>query len=311
MALSGRKGTPTTSKPEQLNLEACQRRQQETRWEGTTKTGRHWEVHCGDAKEVLSETPEEAFGCVVTSPPYYSLRDYDVEGQIGLEETVSEYVSAIAAVMDEVKRTLAKDGLLFLNLGDTYYSGKGRSHGVDRKSSKRRFGLRPVDKSGGLGLGLRRKSAIGVPWRVAIGMTERSWVLRSAIIWHRKNALPEAVRDRPRRSYEYVFMFAKQRHYYFNREALKDVVVEEDVWTIPARPKITNGIDTAPFPDELVERCLQVGCPESAVVLDPFAGAGTTLRVALLSGRDAVGIDLSPLFCEHMVTEMRRLGRCS
>jgi len=301
------KAASSQEAPQGIQLDFKERERAEDCWEGTAKNGRSWKVHCGDAKRVLATMPEGIFNCVVTSPPYYSLRDYDVEGQIGLEETVAEYVDAIVSVMDEVKRVTADNGLLFLNLGDTYYSGKGKSHGVDKKSSKRRFGLRPVDKSGGLGLGLKRKSAIGVPWRVALNMSELGWVLRSSIIWHRDKALPEAVRDRPRRSYEYVFMFAKQRHYFFNREALKDVVVEEDVWTIPARPRLTNGIETAPYPDELVERCLQVGCRETAKVLDPFAGAGTTLRVALVSGRDAVGIDVSPLFCEHMATEMRKL----
>lgn len=282
-----------------------------TFWEGKTKKGKTWQLFCGDAKHVLANMPANTFNCVVTSPPYYSLRDYDIEGQIGLEQTVTEYVAALSSVMDEIWRVMTSDGLLFLNLGDTYYSGKGKSHGVDKKSSKRRFGLRPVDKSGGLGLGLQRKSAIGVPWRVALEMTSRNWVLRSSVIWHRKNALPEAVQDRPRRSYEYVFMFAKERRYFFNRAALKDVVVEEDVWTIPARPKFTNGIDTAPYPDELVERCLQIGCPEDGNVLDPFVGGGTTLRVALMTGRNAAGIDLNPIFCEHAAREMKRVAQCT
>ncbi len=276
-------------------------------WRGKAQNGNQWEVYCGDAKEVLCTLPDERVNCVVTSPPYYSLRDYEVAGQIGLEDYVSEYVDAIAAVMDEVQRILTNDGVLFLNLGDTYYSGKGKSHGIDKKSSKRRFGLRPVDKSGGLGVGIQRKSAIGVPWRVALEMTERNWVLRSSIIWHRDKALPEAVLDRPRRSYEYVFMFTKQRHYYFNRDALRNVAFEEDVWTIPARPKANNGIETAPYPDELVERCLEIGCPPHASVLDPFAGSGTTLRVAVSSGRDALGVDLNPAFCEYIVNEMRKL----
>jgi DNA modification methylase len=277
-------------------------------WSGTTFLGRKWEVHEGDAKSVLASLPDKAFNCVVTSPPYYWLRDYGVAGQIGQEDTVLQYVRAMTDIMDEVYRVLADDGLVFLNLGDTYYSGKGRSHGTDPKSNKRRFGLRAVDKSGGIGIGIRPKSVIGVPWRVALEMSgRRKWVLRSSIIWHRKHSLPEAVRDRPRRSYEYVFMFAKQRNYYFNRDAIRDVLLEQDVWTIPARPKTTNGIDTAPFPDELVERCLDLGCPASGAVLDPFAGSGTTLRVALKSGRQAVGIDLSPTFCNYMVEQLKNL----
>ncbi|MDR0753086.1 MAG: site-specific DNA-methyltransferase, partial [Holosporaceae bacterium] len=208
---------------------------------------------------------------------------------------------------NESFRILRKDGLLFLNLGDTYYSGKGKSHGTDPKSSKRRFGLRPVDKSGGLEIGLQRKSIIGVPWRVAIEMMKRKWVLRTPIIWHRESALPESVQDRPRRSYEYVFMFAKDRKYYFNRQPLVAKKFDEDVWTILARPKINGGIDTAPYPDELVERCLEIGCPADGVVFDPFVGSGTTMRVALRSGRNAIGIDISRVFCDYILNEMRVL----
>lgn len=278
-----------------------------TAWTGRTLLGSKWQVLLGDARTVLSGLPHKQFNCVVTSPPYYNLRDYGVEGQIGLEETVGQYVKSLADVMDEVHRVLAEDGLLFLDLGDTYYSGKGKSQGVDPKSNKRRFGLRPVDKSGGMGIGIRPKSVIGVPWRVALEMVQRNWVLRSSIIWHRKHSLPEAVRDRPRRSYEYVFMFAKNKKYYFNRSAISKVVVEEDVWTIAARPKPTNGLDTASYPDELVQRCLEIGCPSGGKVLDPFAGAGTTVRVAVSSGRDATGIDLNPSFCKFMVEQLERL----
>ncbi len=273
-------------------------------WSGRTPAGLDWSVFRGDAKLVLKRLHKESIDCVVTSPPYYCLRDYGVPGQIGLEETVPQYVNSICSVMDQVRTVLKPKGVLFLNLGDTYYSGKGESQGVDRKSTKRRFGLRPVDKSGGVGIGIRPKSVIGVPWRVAIQMARRRWVLRSAIIWHRKHSLPEAVKDRPRRSYEYVFMFVKNRNYYFNRQALLDVVVEEDVWTISARPR-TNGLDTAPFPDELVQRCLDLGCPPGGYVLDPFAGGATTLRVAIESGRHAMGIDLNPDFCQYAVAQMR------
>lgn len=256
---------------------------------------------------VLRGLPSGHYNCVVTSPPYYWLRDYGVRGQIGHEESVSGYVNALASVMDEVYRVLRKDGVLFLNIGDTYYSGKGKSHGVDPKSAKRRFGLRAVDRSGGLGIGIRPKSIIGIPWRVAVEMCQRKWVLRSAIIWHRKHALTESVKDRPRRSYENIFMFSKDRNYFFNRAALRDVLVEEDVWSISARSKATNGIDTAPYPDELVERCLALGCPKQGLVLDPFAGGGTTLRVALATGRSATGIDLNPEFCEYMRDSLRTL----
>ena len=276
-------------------------------WRGITPDGSEWTLHQGDSLACLKLIDAKTVNCAVTSPPYYWLRDYGVEGQLGQEHTVSEYVKAIANAMDEVHRVLKDDGLLFLNLGDTYYSGKGKSHGTDPKSKKRRFGLRAVDKSGGLDIGIRPKSVIGIPWRVALEMSRRKWVLRSSIIWHRKHALREAVRDRPRRSYEYIYMFAKQRSYYFNREALQDVMVEEDVWTINARPRIIPGVDTAPFPDELVQRCLSIGCPEGGVVLDPFVGSGTTMRVALSSGRSAIGIELNPNFCSHIVDHLTNL----
>lgn len=271
-----------------------------THWQVRTALEKMWNVYAGDAQAVLETLPRNAYHCVVTSPPYYWQRDYGVDGQIGQEETVEEYVDALLSVMDEIQCVLRPDGLLFLNLGDTYYSGKGEPQGPDRKNSKRRLGLRAVDKSGGLGIGLQRKSSIGVPWRVAIAMSERNWVLRSPIIWHRENSLPESVQDRPRRSHEYIFMFAKSRKYYFNRQSLVDIG-EEDVWHISARPEQSNGLRTAPYPDEIVKRCLDIGCPPDGNVLDPFAGSGTTVRVAIGSGRHGTGIDLNPEFCQYMV----------
>ncbi len=278
-----------------------------TQWHGRSSQGGRWSIYQGSSAEVLSELEEASVHCAVTSPPYYWLRDYGVAGQIGLEDTVQGYVDSVADVMDEVKKVLRPDGLLFLNLGDTYYSGKGKSHGTDRKSNKRRFGLRAVDKSGGLGIGLQRKSIIGIPWRVAIEMSVRGWVLRSSIIWHRENCLPEAVSDRPSRSYEYVFMFAKDRRYYFNKQPLIEKKIEEDMWTIPARPRTGNGLDTAPYPEELVRRCLQIGCPPRGVVLDPFLGSGTTMRVALSLGHSAIGIDLKREFALYAVGQVIHL----
>jgi DNA modification methylase len=276
-------------------------------WHGSVFTNQRWSVYQGDAASILARLPNESINCAVTSPPYFWLRDYGVDGQIGLEETVEEYVESICSVMDQVMRVLRSDGLLFLNLGDTYYSGKGKSHGTDKKSNKRRFGLRAVDKSGGLGIGIQRKSILGIPWRVALKMSTLGWVLRSPIIWHREHCLPESVTDRPSRSYEHLFMFAKNRRYYFNKQPLIEQKVEEDMWTIRARPKITNGLDTAPYPDELVQRCLQIGCPSGGIVLDPFLGSGTTARVALAMGYSAVGIDLKREFCLYSVDQIRGL----
>lgn len=271
-------------------------------WNGIAY-GKKWTLLCGNAVDALQCLGKETVHCIITSPPYYSLRDYGVEGQLGLEDNVQMYVNSLCDVMDELYRVLRKDGLLFLNLGDTYYSGKGASHGSDLKSRKRRFGIRPVDKSGGLGVNIERKSVIGVPWRVAIEMTSRKWVLRSPIIWHREKALPESVKDRPHRSYEYIFMFAKDRKYFFNRKPLIDQKIDEDVWTITPRPSGTK-LETAPYPDELVSRCLSIGCPEEGLVLDPFVGSGTTMSVALKSGRSAIGIDISNDFCSYILKHL-------
>ena len=196
------------------------------KWSGR-RLERSWTIYCGSAIDVLKEMPSETVDCVVTSPPYFWLRDYGVEGQIGMENTVDEYVAALIEIMREVRRVVKPDGVSFLNIGDTFYSGKGESQGQDGKSKKRRFGLRAVDKSGGLGMGLRRKSLIGIPWRVAIKLVSDGWILRSSVIWHRKNRLPEHVRDRPSRSYEYVFILAKSRRYYFDKQALVSRRIEE------------------------------------------------------------------------------------
>jgi len=238
----------------------------------------------------------------VTSPPYYWQRDYGVEGQIGKESTIKGYVSAVADVMDQVRRALRQDGLLFLNLGDTYYSAKGQPHGKDRKNRARRFGLRAVDASG---LGVPRKTIIGIPWRVALEMINRGWTLRAPIVWRREGTLPEpTAKDRPWRTHEMVFMFSKSPRYYFSRKALDGA---EDIWTISDRPRQVRGIDASPFPEKLVTRCLDVGCPEKGSVLDPFAGTGTTLRAALKAGREATGIELSPGFCQRIAEDLASL----
>lgn len=279
---------------------------QPNHWSGVAPKGGRWDIWCGNSATVLSQLPATSFDCAVTSPPYFWLRDYEEVEQIGREETVTEYIEAIAAVMDHVGRLLRPEGTLFLNLGDTYYSGRGESRGIDEKNKKRRFGLRAVDKGGGLGLGLRGKSLIGIPWRVAIRMAEQGWVLRSSIIWHRNHTFLEVVKDRPRRSYEYIFLFVKNRRYYFNRDKL-DKNCEEDLWVVTNKPSPCNGVKTAPFPDELVERCLELGCPAGGDVLDPFVGSGTTVKVAVASGRNATGVDLNRGYCRYAVRQLESL----
>ena len=304
----GRKSDLTTERVEVFDLPSISI---SDKWHGRSVLGSEWAIYHGSALEILKAMPAKAVNCVVTSPPYFWLRDYGVEGQLGMEASVGDYVRALTEVMNEVRRTLCKDGVAFLVIGDTFYSGKGMSHGKDGKSKKRRFGLRAVDKSGGMGLGLQRKSLIGIPWRLVTSLMESGWVLRSSIIWRRLKRLREHVMDRPERSYEYVFLLAQSRKYYFNKKALIDKEIEEDMWNIAAQPKSTGGLDTAPFPDELVESCLEAGCPENGIVLDPFVGSGTTVRVANRMGLSALGIDLNREFCEHAVVTLGGTVKCS
>ena len=267
-------------------------------WAGHSQKGQPWRVRRGDSIQVLKQLESNSFDCVITSPPYYWQRDYGVTGQLGLEKTIDEFVTNLVDVLDEVKRVLSKEGVLFLNLGDTYYSAKGQPKGNDKKNKARRMGLRAVDASG---LGVPRKTTIGIPWRVALKMIERGWVLRSPIIWQRTGSMPEpTAKDRPWRSYEMLFMFSKSPRYFFDRTGLVEAG-EEDVWHISERAKGSNGLHSAAFPEELVRRCLRVGCPKGGQVLDPFAGTGTVLRVALDTERPATGIDLSTKYCDFMV----------
>lgn len=266
------------------------------------KDGPMWNLYCGDAVQALRALPDNRYACVITSPPYYWQRDYKVRGQIGLEQTIEGYVKAICDVMDEVRRVLHPKGVLFLNLGDTYYSGKGKPQGKDRKHNGRRLDmLRVVDASG---LGKPKKTLLGMPWRVSLEMIDRSWVLRSPIIWHRDKAMPEPkAADRPWRTYEHVFLFSKSRSYDFCRAVLQDARVE-DVWTVESQSR-SGREHPAVFPDELVARCLAMGNPNRGPVLDPFMGSATVLRMALELGAEADGIDLNPHYCRKAVATLR------
>lgn len=261
-----------------------------------THSGAALGLMVGDALDCLSQLPANVFNVVVTSPPYFWARDYGVEGQIGHEDTVQAFVERLADVFDEVKRVLHPDGVFYLNLGDTYYSGNGQPHGIDPKSGSRNFmrrKLRAVDRSG---WDIPKKSLIGIPWKVAFEMQKRGWTLRSDIIWNRCNAFVEPTAlDRPYRQYEHLFLFSKSRFYSFDRSALS--ADEEDVWNIPIE-RAKRQAHNAPFPSELARRCIVTGSPPGGLVLDPFLGSGTTLDVAADLGRHAVGIDLNRTYIE-------------
>lgn len=257
-----------------------------------------------DAASALKKLPGGIFNVAITSPPYFWVRDYGYEGQLGHEENVDSYIDVLMKVFDEVKRTLHPEGIFFLNIGDTYYSGNGQPHGSDPKCSSRNFlrqKVRPVDVSG---WDIPKKSLIGIPWKVAFAMQERGWTLRSSIIWNRCNAFVEpTARDRPHRQYEFIFMFSKSRFYSFDRSKL----VEEDVWNIPIeRSRRVN--HNASFPSELVRRCIEVGSPIDGHVLDPFVGSGTSIFTALEHHRNVVGIDMGAEYISYMKSALEMDG---
>lgn len=252
-----------------------------------------YHIHIGDCLETLRAMTDQSVHCCVTSPPYFWQRDYGVDGQMGQEPTPDDFVTALVAVFSEVKRVLNNDGTLWLNLGDSYYSGNGQPTGSDPRSPSRdwmRKKVRPLDVPG---LGLPKKSLIGLPWMVAKGLQADGWTVRSDVIWCRETAFAEpSVKDRPHRQHEYIFLLSKSRRYWFDRSALP----EQSVWHIP-HERGAKG-HSAAFPSELARRCILAGCPDGGTVLDPFGGSGTTAGVAMAHGRNAVLCELNPEYAE-------------
>lgn len=184
----------------------------------------------GDAAEQLKTLPQECVNMCVTSPPYYGLRDYGESGQIGIEQTPEEYIERLVKVFDEVYRVLAKDGTLWVNIGDSYAgSGKGpmslavTGNGKNKELYQKDSRIYEVPKSWS---GIKPKDMIGVPWMLAFALRERGWYLRSDIIWYKKNCLPESAKDRPTKTYEHIFLLAKSRQYYFDYKAIQEPIKE-------------------------------------------------------------------------------------
>jgi DNA modification methylase len=261
----------------------------------------------GDATEQLRTLAAGSIHCVVTSPPYYGLRDYAGHpDQIGLESSPGEYIGRLAAALDQVRRVLVDDGTLWLNLGDSYSSGHGdlnvgfnerwqrpvgqrkQEHG---RPSRRRDGA-VIAAPRRTAIGLPPKNLLGMPWRVALTLQGAGWYLRNAVAWHKLNAMPDSARDRLACRYELLFLLTKSPRYYFDLDPIRRATGANpgDVWEIPAAP--LPDAHFAAFPPELPRRCIAAGCPPSGTVLDPFSGAGTTAMVAQRLGRRAIGVDL-------------------
>lgn len=252
-------------------------------------------LYHGDALAVLQEMPSESVQCVMTSPPYFGLRDYGIEGQYGTEASPAEYVETLRALFAELRRVLSADGTLWLNLGDSYYSGKGSPTQPDLKNGARRPSARSLDKPGQTWA--RPKNLLGIPWRVAFALQDDGWNLRNDIIWAKPNGMPDPARDRLGRKHEHVFLFTKSRRYYFDLDAIREPHGHPggknpgDVWSINTRAFPEAHFAT--YPPDLARRCIAAGCPEGGTVLDPFSGSGTTGMVALEQGKKYIGIDLN------------------
>ena len=181
-------------------------------------------IICGDALEILKKFPDESINCSITSPPYYGLRDYHKKEQIGREKTVEEYLDRLINVFREVRRVLKKDGTCFIVIGDSYAGTSSKKEQRDPKYPKGRNGQNPsiTQKV----LGYKSKDLMGIPWRLAFALREDGWYLRSDIIWHKENAMPEACRDRPTRSYEHIFLLSKSPRYYYDYDSLAEPMKE-------------------------------------------------------------------------------------
>lgn len=256
-------------------------------------------LYQGDAVHVLSAMETGSVDCIVTSPPYYGQRDYGVADQLGLEDHPQDYINKLVAVFHEARRVLKPSGSLWVNLGDTYWSGKGRPHGKDAKQKARRF-IRPQDRAGRRPL-CRPKQLLLIPHRFAIAMQDDQWIVRNDNVWRKVRPTPDPAKDRSAAGHEYMFHFVKQRKYHYDYDAVAvpstgktKKQAPPSVWDIPTTPSRKQ--HTAVFPDRLVILPIRATCPPDGVVLDPFCGSGTTLLVALAegAGRRAIGIDVNP-----------------
>lgn len=282
-------------------------------------------IEFGDCRDTMRRWAEQGVKAqmCVTSPPYFGLRDYGHEGQIGLEQTPEQYIAAMVEVFRCVRDVLADDGTLWLNIGDSYANGGRKTRDGDDKLAQRGMDTRPADPAG-----IKPKDLIGIPWMLAFALRADGWYLRQDIIWHKPNPMPESVRDRCTKAHEYVFLLSKSARYFFDSDAMKEPETmkpqnrltprkanpnakvhgmpayrqaeggtgggmrnKRSVWTIPTRPY--KGAHFATFPPALIEPCVLAGSRPGDIVLDPFMGSGTTAAVALRHGRQFLGCELN------------------
>ena len=254
----------------------------------------------GDALNVLQRLPSDSVQCVVTSPPYWGLRDYNNPDQIGLQEKLPQFVNKLRAVFAEVRRVLRNDGVFWLNIGDGYTSGNRGWRAPDKKNPARAMDVRPDTPDG-----LKPKDLLGIPWRLAFALQDDGWYLRADVVWNKPNAMPESVKDRPTRAHEYLFMLTKDERYYYDRDAVREPNGRNirSVWNVHTQG--FGGAHFATFPPKLIEPCIRASSRPGDFILDPFFGSGTVGEVAQALNRRYVGIELNP---EYVALAARRIG---
>jgi len=291
----------------------------------------------GNCIDKIKELDDNSIDCVVSSPPYFGLRDYGVEGQFGLEKTYQEYLSNTVKIFKTFKPKLKDNATVWWNVGDSYSSGKRTSTTNQSLRGNKNYGVTrtPVQD------GIKEKDLLMIPNRVAIALQEAGWYIRSEIIWHKPNPMPESVKDRPTNCHEKIWLITKNKKYYYDYKSIKEPTTEstkqryKSGWKGNEERDYVNGkqnqfskyigtekskqdalsgrnkrnvwtITTKPFkdahfatfPKDLIEPCIKAGCPEGGLVLDPFGGSGTTGIVAAQNNRNAVLIELNQKYID-------------
>ena len=289
-------------------------------------------VFFGDCRDTMRDLIAQGIKVqmCVTSPPYFGLRDYGHPGQLGLEATPAEFVAAMVEVFGLVRELLADDGVLWLNLGDSYAANRGYQVPSTKGGPKHSDSQAAGGKGSTVPDGLKPKDLIGIPWRVALALQADGWYLRQDIIWHKPNPMPESVTDRCTKAHEYLFLLTKNERYYWDAEAMREPVTADmarraaaghtrgqvkvdasrndaatvrptlikgedrnrrSVWTVPTQPY--SGAHFATFPPALIEPCILAGSRPGDTVLDCFFGSGTTGEVAGNLGRNWIGCEIN------------------